>query len=67
MSSPYDIEQAVKVSKVSIILKDTADWRNWFQYQKQLAGAKGIWKYVDPDRQDDFYTVNKKPSEPLLD
>ncbi|KAF2727862.1 hypothetical protein EJ04DRAFT_569993 [Polyplosphaeria fusca] len=43
MSCPYDTDRSMEVTKVSIVLKDTADWRNWYQYQKQLAGAKGIW------------------------
>ncbi|KAF2729868.1 hypothetical protein EJ04DRAFT_57984 [Polyplosphaeria fusca] len=67
MSCPYDTDRSTEVTKVSIVLKDTADWRNWYQYQKQLAGAKGIWKYADPDGSDEFYTANKEPSEPSLE
>ncbi|KAF2729657.1 hypothetical protein EJ04DRAFT_501892 [Polyplosphaeria fusca] len=67
MSFPYDTERSMEVTKVSIVLKDTVDWRNWYQYQKQLAGARGIWKYTDPDGTDEFYMANKEPSEPSLE
>ncbi|KAF2728784.1 hypothetical protein EJ04DRAFT_516361 [Polyplosphaeria fusca] len=67
MSYTVDTDSSKEASKVSIILKDTSDWRNWFQYQKELAGAKGIWKYVNPDGPDEFDKAHQEPIEPTIE
>ncbi|KAF2736801.1 hypothetical protein EJ04DRAFT_489054, partial [Polyplosphaeria fusca] len=67
MDALLDTERIQQVSRNALILNDTSDWRNWFQYKKELAEHKDIWELVNPDGLTKLDQQHPEPDRPDLD